>query len=145
VVLIPEDDLNPYESSSTQNVVDPYTFQHCWDGRRISITGGLRPKSIWMIVGYTIAIDGLEKFETASLAMTEDFMWTFRHNGRDVQGNFRTKGINNGIVRHFDLQLDNEYVGNFKIRLAYWWVPYAMLLVLAMALGGASIAARAVN
>lgn len=133
---MPEDDVNPYESSSTQSAVDPYTFEYCWDGRRISITGGLRPKSGWMVVGYTISIDELEKFENASLAMTEDFTWTFSHKGRDVQGNFRTKGINNGIVRHFDLRLDNEYVGNFKIRLAHWWVPYAMLLVLAIALVG---------
>ena len=82
-----------------------------------------------MIVGYTISIDSIEKFETASLGMTENFTWKFRHNGRDVEGNFRTKGINNGIVRHFDLHLGNEYVGRFKIRLEYWWVPYAMLLV----------------
>jgi hypothetical protein len=139
------EDPKLYEASSTQNAIDPYAFEHCWDGRRISITGGLRPKSLWMIAGYMISIDGIEKFETASLAMTEDFTWTFRHNGRDVEGNFRTKGFNNGIVRRFDLLLDNEYIGNFKIRLAYWWAPYAMFLVSVMTAACVFLAAHALS
>ena len=140
-MTIPEDS-NPYASPSPE-MADPYLFEYIRNGRSISITGGLRPKYFWTIAGYTISIDSNEHFETASFAMTENFSWEFSHNGRTVEGNFRTKGFNNGVVGHFDLYVDSQYVGNFKIRLQYWWVPYVMfsipLGVLAVALAAQAI------
>ena len=141
---MPSENMNPYESPTIQDAENPYEFERFWNGRRIFITGGLRPKSLWMIVGYTISVDN-ETFESASLAMTEDFTWRFRHDGREVEGNFRTKGINNGITRRFDLHHDNKYIGNFKIRLQHWWVPYAMILLPVLVLACLFLVARVIS
>lgn len=127
------DSDNPYASSFDHTGHDdPYIAQHDWRGHAVTVEGGLLASRLWMISGYTIEFDGKQRFVTAQLSATENFTFKFDHQGRKHTGHFETFGINNGIVRKYELWLDGESLGKFKLKLRGWWIPYLIGVVVGL-------------
>jgi hypothetical protein len=124
------DHENPYASPASDDAPkgSPFISRHEWRGHAVAVEGALLPSRLWVVIGYTITIDGQQRFETAQTSSTENFTWQFIHMGRTATGHFETFGFNNGIVRKYRLWLDGELLGTFKVRLRGWWVAYLILI-----------------
>lgn len=113
---------NPYSpprSNSNEKGV-----RHIWRHRQITISAGALASRLWLIIGYTITIDGQQRFYTAQWSATEDFRWTFQHDERTVEGHFATFGIQNGIRRKYHLSIDGEPLGPSEVPITGWWGVY---------------------
>jgi hypothetical protein len=123
---------NPYASPSSRVVGEesPCIRRHEWQGRRITVEGRYLPATLWLVIGYTITLDGSQQFETAQLRMHENYDWQFDHQGRAVTGHFETLGNLNAIGRNHEIRLDGESLGQFKIQLQNQWGFYSILVLL---------------
>ena len=117
-----ENGLNPYAPSTSTS--DIYVSRHLWKGRDITVTGGALASRLWLIVRYEISIDGRESFETAQASSTENFQWSFVHEGREVYGHFVTFGRREKSQRKYNLSIDGDVLGPGKVKLKGLWGIY---------------------
>lgn len=111
-------DVNPYAPPQAQT--QRHVACHRWNGREITIFGTILASRLWLVIGYTITIDGRQSFFTAQRSSTEDFKWKFDHHGKLVEGHFTTFGWN-GIRRQYNLTIDGEELGPGNVPMTGWW------------------------
>jgi hypothetical protein len=125
------DDTNPYASPQANVLLPdpPFVSSHDWRGHTVTVESKTLASRLWMFTGYIITIDG-KSFVTAQFSPTENFRWSFEHSGRTVIGHFQTHGINNGMVRKYTLDLDDEPLGMFQLRITDGWKSYVVTSVI---------------
>jgi hypothetical protein len=119
---------NPYASpkASDPPPEPPFVSRHEWRGHIVTIESTALASRLWLFTGYIITIDE-KSFVTAQFGATEDFRWRFEHSGEMVNGHFQTHGLNNGIARKYTLELDDEPLGMFQLRITGGWKSYIVL------------------
>lgn len=111
---------NPYDASFCENNSSTSRI-HFWQGHTITVQGKLLPSMLWLVVAYTITIDDADSFVTAQHSVTEDFRWTFMHNGETAAGHFQTYGIQNAIRRKYRLSVNDNLIAESAVWLNGWW------------------------
>lgn len=125
---------NPYTPPADVPTRSRYVSRHEWRGRTITVEGNLLASRLFLVERYAITIDGKERFETSQVA-AEEFTFEFQHQDRPARGRFRRLGFNNGIVQKYELSLDDEPLGTFRLWMREWWMLYTLVILLFLFVG----------
>ncbi|MEO1529457.1 MAG: hypothetical protein AAFX06_28885 [Planctomycetota bacterium] len=112
---------NPYSVSDLD--WDPASSSHMWCGRMVTVRGSWNAKKLWLNERFFVTIDDTSPVETSPYPTVDgmEYHWTFRHDGRQVDGVLSLPYREESDTCHGRLSIDGHDLGPFEIELTGKW------------------------
>ena len=97
---------------------------HKWNNHKIQVETISKANRLFLIIEVRVTVDDKYTFSSTKASFRESIDFEVKDNEKTISCNLKTLGfLNNVISTKYELSIDNESLGIFRVRANNWLIP----------------------